>query len=50
MGPKVEAACAFVEATGGSAGIGSLSDALSILQGTAGTSIKPNGGNLAVDS
>jgi carbamate kinase len=44
MGPKVEAACAFVEASGGSAGIGSLSDALSILQGKAGTSIKKNGG------
>jgi carbamate kinase len=44
MGPKVEATCAFVEATGGSAGIGSLSDALAILQGKAGTLIKQNGG------
>lgn len=43
MGPKVEAACEFVEATGGSAGIGSLSDALSIIHGTAGTLIKPDG-------
>ena len=39
MGPKVAAACAFVETTGGGAGIGSLSDALSILNGTAGTLI-----------
>jgi carbamate kinase len=44
MGPKIEAACAFVEATGGSVGIGSLSDALAILQGKAGTLIKQNGG------
>jgi len=44
MGPKVEATFAFVEATGGSAGIGSLSDALAILQGKAGTLIKQNGG------
>ena len=44
MAPKIEAACAFVEATGGSAGIGSLSDALAILQGKAGTLIKQNGG------
>lgn len=40
MGPKVAAACAFVEMTGGVAGIGRLSDALSILNGTAGTLIK----------
>lgn len=42
MGPKVAAACAFVEKTGGGAGIGSLSDAHSILKGTAGTLIKQN--------
>jgi len=41
MGPKVEAACGFVEATGGSAGIGRLADAAAILQGTAGTLITP---------
>jgi carbamate kinase len=39
MGPKVEAACRFVEATGKSAGIGSLVDAFSILRGEAGTQI-----------
>ncbi len=40
MGPKVAAACAFVEATGGTAGIGRPSDALAILNGTAGTLVK----------
>jgi carbamate kinase len=39
MGPKVEAACRFVEATGGRAGIGALRDAARILAGTAGTSV-----------
>jgi carbamate kinase len=37
MGPKVEAACDFVRKTGGIAGIGSLEEALPMLQGTAGT-------------
>lgn len=41
MGPKVEAACRFVEATGGTAGIGSLEDAVAILAGDAGTTISP---------
>jgi carbamate kinase len=41
MGPKVEAACRFVEATGGTAGIGSLDDAVAILAGEAGTTISP---------
>jgi carbamate kinase len=39
MGPKVEAACKFVEATGGFAGIGRLADAGLILAGKAGTVI-----------
>lgn len=39
MGPKIEAACAFVEATGAIAGIGALEDAGAILAGTAGTQI-----------
>ncbi len=39
MGPKIEAACAFVEATGGRAGIGALKDAGAILSGQAGTLI-----------
>ncbi|MFO7572232.1 MAG: carbamate kinase [Gaiellaceae bacterium] len=37
MGPKVEAACRFVEATGGTAAIGSLEDAVRIVAGDAGT-------------
>jgi carbamate kinase len=39
MAPKVEAACEFVEQTGGIAGIGRLRDACSILGGKAGTVI-----------
>lgn len=39
MAPKVEAACEFVEQTGGIAGIGRLRDACSILGGEAGTVI-----------
>jgi carbamate kinase len=42
MGPKVEAACRFVEATGGSAGIGALDDAAAIVAGTAGTLVVPD--------
>ena len=37
MAPKVEAACRFVERTGGSAGIGAIEQANAILQGAAGT-------------
>lgn len=40
MGPKVEAACRFVEATGGYAGIGNLEQAKAILLGQAGTQIR----------
>ena len=39
MGPKVEAACHFAEATGKRAAIGALKDLQPILQGTAGTTI-----------
>jgi carbamate kinase len=39
MAPKVEAACEFVEQTGGIAGIGRLQDAQAILAGEAGTII-----------
>ena len=39
MGPKIEAACAFVEETGGLAAIGSLEDAGAILAGQAGTAV-----------
>jgi carbamate kinase len=43
MGPKVEAACRFVEVTGDMAAIGALQDAPAILQGKAGTIITPAG-------
>jgi len=41
MGPKVEAACSFVEETGGRAAIGSLADLEMIIAGEAGTIITP---------
>lgn len=43
MGPKVDAACRFVEITGGMAAIGRLEDAREILAGEAGTVITPTG-------
>lgn len=39
MGPKVEAACEFVEQTGGIAAIGRLEDAARLLNGDAGTRV-----------
>ena len=39
MGPKVEAACRFVERTGGLAAIGALTHAAALLAGTAGTRV-----------
>jgi carbamate kinase len=42
MGPKVEAGCRFVEATGAMAAIGRLGDACALLAGTAGTIIGPD--------
>jgi carbamate kinase len=39
MGPKVEAACRFVEATGGMAAIGRLNAAAALLRREAGTII-----------
>ena len=42
MGPKVEAACRFVERTGGVAAIGALADASLILAGAAGTTVTPD--------
>jgi carbamate kinase len=41
MGPKIEAACRFVEATGGMAAIGRLDDAEALLDRKAGTIITP---------
>jgi carbamate kinase len=42
MGPKVAAACRFVEATGGTAAIGALEDAARIVAGGAGTTVVPD--------
>jgi carbamate kinase len=42
MGPKVEAACRFVETTGGTAGVGALAAAEAIVRGEAGTRIAPD--------
>ena len=39
MAPKVAAACRFAAATGGRAAVGSIRDALAIIQGRAGTVI-----------
>ena len=44
MGPKVDAACRFVEATGGRAAIGALADAQAILAGSAGTLVSQDDG------
>jgi carbamate kinase len=41
MGPKVDAAARFVEATGGRAAIGALSDIEAIIDGRAGTQVVP---------
>ena len=41
MGPKVEAVCRFVEATGKMAGIGRLADAEALLRRDAGTTVTP---------
>jgi carbamate kinase len=41
MGPKVEAACRFVELTGKRAAIGTFDDAPGLLDGSAGTTILP---------
>ena len=43
MGPKVEAACRFVEQTGKRAAIGALADARDIVLGRAGTTVVPEG-------
>ena len=43
MGPKVDAACRFVEVTGDMAAIGQTEDAVAILEGRAGTIITPRG-------
>jgi carbamate kinase len=49
MGPKVEAACRFVERTGGTAAIGSLDEIEEILDGRAGTQVSAAGPTLEHD-
>ena len=39
MGPKVRAACTFVEQTGGVAAIGSIANAAALLRGETGTTV-----------
>jgi carbamate kinase len=39
MGPKVRAACAFVEQSGGTAAIGSITDIDRLLRGETGTTV-----------
>jgi carbamate kinase len=41
MGPKVEAACRFVERTGNAAAIGALAELSDVLAGRAGTQVAP---------
>jgi carbamate kinase len=41
MGPKVRAACNFVEKTGGTAAIGSITEIEALLRGEAGTTVTP---------
>ncbi|MFI7120376.1 carbamate kinase [Amycolatopsis sp. NPDC049868] len=43
MGPKVDAACRFVELTGNTAAIGALDSPVAMLRGTEGTVITPGG-------
>jgi carbamate kinase len=48
MGPKVRAACSFVEQTGGLAVIGSISDTPALLRGEAGTTVTVEASGLEV--
>jgi carbamate kinase len=41
MGPKVEAVCQFVRATGSRAAIGSLENVAEVFAGTSGTQVRP---------
>jgi len=46
MGPKVEAACRFVRATGKRAAIGELAELSNIIEGKAGTTIAREAGGV----
>ena len=46
MGPKVRAACRFVEQTGGLAAIGAIADTAALVRGEAGTVVAPDAAGL----
>jgi carbamate kinase len=50
MGPKVRAACAFVERTGGIAAIGSIGETAALLRGEAGTLVTPEATGLELEN
>ena len=49
MGPKVRAACSFVEQTGGLAAIGSIVDTPALLRGKAGTLVSRDAAGLELE-
>jgi carbamate kinase len=49
MGPKVRAACTFVEQTGKVAAIGSIEDTQALVRGEAGTRVAPDGAHPSAD-
>ena len=49
MGPKVEAACPFVEQTGKAAAIGSIEDTQALVRGEAGTRVALDGADASAD-
>ena len=49
MGPKVRAACSFVEETGGLAAIGSIEDTPALLRGEAGTIVTRDADGLELE-
>ena len=49
MGPKVQAACKFVEETGGLAAIGSIKDAAALVRGEAGTVVAADAAGLELE-
>ena len=50
MGPKVRAACAFVERTGGTAAIGSIGQTAALLRGEAGTLVTQEAAGLELEN
>jgi len=50
MGPKVEAACRFVERTGARAAIGGLAEIEDIVKGSAGTQVVPAGETIGAEA